>query len=147
MKRILAPFIGIAAFFILIFFLSYVFPPLMEFLAWWFLTKESISAPLSTGQTVLIDIITHIITYISVGAIFGFLGWFDKKAMHYAYVLISEAVSLGLLILLRFIIDYYWVIFIILGVLVVVAVVLFIILKVRDKDKKDDGEPDEEEEE
>ncbi len=117
----------------------------MEFLAWWFLAKETVSAPLSTGQTVLIDIITHIITYISVGAIFGFLGWFDKKAMHYAYVAISEVVSLGLLVLLRFIIDYYWIIFIILGVLIVTAVTLFVIL--RTKDKNDNENPKEEEEE
>ena len=147
MKKLLAPFVGIAAFFILIFFLSYVFPPLMEFLAWWFLTKETISAPLSTGQTVLVDIITHIVTYISVGALFGFLGWFDKKAMHYVYVLISEAVSLGLFVLLRFIIDYYWIIFIILGVLVVVAIALFIILKMRDKGSEDGSKEAVEEEE
>lgn len=119
----------------------------MEFLAWWFLTKETISAPLSTGQTILIDIITHLITYISVGAIFGFLGWFNGKVMHYAYVGISEVVSLGLLVLMRFIIDYYWVIFIILGVLILTAVVLLIILKIRDKKDKNSKDYAEEEEE
>lgn len=133
MKKILAPFIGIAAFFILILFLSYVFPPLIEFLAWWFLTKETITAPLSTGQAVLIDIITHAVMYISVGALFGFLGWWNSDAMHVVYVIGSEVISLLLALLLRFIIDYYWILFIVLGLIVVAAIVLFTLTKKKEK--------------
>lgn len=138
MRKLFAPFIAIAAFIIAIVFLAYVFPPLMEFLAWWFVTKESISAPLSTGQTILIDIVTHLITYASVGVIFGFLGWWNKDAMHIVYVIISEVISLLLALLLRFVIDYYWVIFIILGVLLITAIVLFVILKFKEKKEKED---------
>ena len=138
MRKLFAPFIAIAAFIIAIVFLAYVFPPLMEFLAWWFVTKEVVSAPLSTGQTILIDIVTHLITYASVGVIFGFLGWWNKDAMHIGYAVISEVISLLLALLLRFIIDYYWIIFIILGVLLITAIVLFIILKSKEKKEEED---------
>lgn len=138
MRKLFAPFIAIAAFIIAIVFLAYVFPPLMEFLAWWFVTKETVSAPLSIGQTILIDIVTHLITYASVGVIFGFFGWWNKDAMHIVYVVISEVISLLLALLLRFIIDYYWIIFIILGVLLITAIVLFIILKSKEKKEEED---------
>ena len=138
MRKLFAPFIAIAAFIIAIVFLAYVFPPLMEFLAWWFVTKETVSAPLSTGQTILIDVVTHLITYASVGVLFGFLGWWNKDAMHIVYVVISEVISLLLALLLRFIIDYYWIIFIILGVLLITAIVLFIILKSKEKKEEED---------
>lgn len=126
MRRLFAPLIGIAALFILIFFLQYVFPPLMNFLAWFFLAKEEINAPLTTGQAVAIDIATHAITYASVGAIFG---WFNKDTMHVTYVILSEAIALALAVLLRFVLDYYWIIFIILGVFLAVGVTLFALLK------------------
>ena len=139
MRKLFAPFIAIAAFIIAIVFLAYVFPPLMEFLAWWFVTKEAVSAPLSTGQTILIDIVTHLITYASVGVIFGFLGWWNKDVMHIVYVIVSEVISLLLALLLRFVIDYYWIIFIILGVLLITGIVLFVVLKSKEKkEEKDD---------
>lgn len=133
MRKLFAPVLGILALVVAIFFLSYVVPPLFEFLAWWFLTKETITAPLSTGQAVLIDVITHAITYISVGVLFGFLGWWNSDAMHVVYVIGSEVISLLLALLLRFIIDYYWILFIVLGLLVVAAIVLFILAKKKEK--------------
>ena len=133
MRKVFAPILGILAFVVAIYFLSYVFPPLFEFLAWWFLTKETITAPLSTGQAVLIDIITHAITYISVCVLFGFLGWWNSDAMHVAYVIGSEVISLLLALLLRFIIDYYWILFIVLGLLAAATIVLFILTKKKDK--------------
>ena len=138
MKKLFAPFVAIAAFIIAIVFLAYVFPPLMEFLAWWFVTKEAVSAPLSTGQTILIDIVTHLITYASVGVIFGFLGWWNKDTMHIVYVVVSEVISLLLVLFLRFIIEYYWILFIILGALLIVAIVLFVILKSKEKKEEED---------
>ena len=137
MKKVFAPILGILAFVITIYFLSYVVPPLFEFLAWWFLTKETITAPLSTGQAVLIDIITHVVTYVSVGVLFGFLGWWNSDAMHVAYIIGSEVISILLALLLRFIIDYYWILFIILGLLIVGAIVLYILTK--KADIKNDG--------
>lgn len=99
--------------------------------------NEEINAPITTGQAVLIDLITHLITYASVGAIFGSLGWFNGKAMHYGYVIISEVVALGLAILLRFILDYYWIIFIIVGVIVITTITIAIIFKLRNKKKEE----------
>lgn len=139
MKKVCAPILGILAFVVAIYFLSYVVPPLFEFLAWWFLTKETITAPLSTGQAVLIDIITHVITYISVGVLFGFLGWWNSDAMHVVYVIGSEVVLLLLALLLRFIINYYWILFIVLGLLVVGAIILSILTKKKgNKDNKEE---------
>lgn len=137
MKKILAPIVSIATFFIVIFILSYVFPPVMKFVTWWFITKEEVNASINTGQAILIDIITHLVTYAAVGAIFGFLGWFDSDAMHYAYVVISEVIALALAILMRFILDYYWIIFIILGILVAAAITMVIILKAKEKKKEE----------
>ena len=137
MKRLFAPIISIVAFLVVIFILSYVIKPLGDFLAWWFLTKEEINAPITTGQAILIDIITHLITYASVGVIFGTIGWFDSDAMHVAYVIISEVIALALAILLRFILDYYWIIFIIVGVIVITTIIVSIIFKVRNKKKEE----------
>jgi len=139
MRKVFAPILGILVFVVVIYILSYVVPPLFEFLAWWFLTKETATAPLSTGQAVLIDIITHAIIYIFVGILFGFMGWWDSDVMHVVYVIGSEVVSLLLALLLRFIIHYYWILFIILGLLVVGAVILSILTKKEDNtDTKDE---------
>lgn len=137
MKKLFAPIISIVAFLIVIFILSKFIPALANFLAWWFITKEEINAPISTGQAILIDLITHLITYASVGVIFGTIGWFDSDAMHVAYVIISEAIALALAILLRFILNYYWIIFIIIGVIVITTIIVSIILKVRNKKKEE----------
>ncbi len=133
MKKLLAPFISIIAFLLIIFIFSYVFPPIANFLAWWFITKEEINAPISTGQAVIIDIITHAITYGAVGMIFSTLGWFNGKAMHITYVAISEVIALSLALLMRFIIDYYWIIFIIIGVLLIGAIVLYVLTSRKNK--------------
>ena len=129
MKKLFVPIISVVVFLVVIFILSYVIKPLGYFLAWWFITKEEINAPITTGQAFLIDLITHLITYASVGVIFGTIGWFDSDAMHVAYVIISEVIALALAILLRFILDYYWIIFIIVGVLFVTAVITCVITK------------------
>ena len=71
MKKICASISGVIVVVAILYVLSYVLPPLARFLAWWFVTSETIKAPLTTGQAILIDIITHGITYLSVGAIFG----------------------------------------------------------------------------
>ncbi len=133
MKKLLAPFISIIAFLLIIFIFSYVFSPIANFLAWWFITKEEINAPILTGQAVIIDIITHAITYGAVGVIFSTLGWFNSKAMHITYVAISEVIALGLALLMRFIIDYYWIIFIIIGVLLIGAIVLYVLTSRKNK--------------
>ncbi len=132
MKKILAPVISVVAVFAMILIFSYVFPWLANFLSWWFITKEEINAPISTGQAVIIDIITHLITYSAVGALFGYFGWFNGKAMHYAYVIISGVFALSLAVLLRFIWDYYWIIFIALGLLIALLIV-FLILNLKKK--------------
>ena len=137
MKKLFAPIFSFAAFLFLLFILSNFIPALANFLAWWFITKEEINAPITTGQAVLIDIITHLITYASVGVLFGVLGWFNGKVMHIVYVVVSEVVALGLAILLRFILDYYWIIFIIVGVIVMTTIIVSIIYKVRNKKKEE----------
>ena len=137
MKKLFAPIISIVAFLVVIYILLYVIKPLGDFFAWWFLTKEEINAPITTWQAIGIDAITHLITYASVGVIFGTIGWFDSDAMHVAYVIISEFVALALAILLRFILDYYWIIFIIVGVIVIATITFAIIFKVRNKKKEE----------
>ena len=81
MKKLFAPIIAFVLFFVIIFILSKVVKTVGEFISWWFITKEEINAPITTGQAILIDIITHLITYASVGAIFVLLGYFDSDAM------------------------------------------------------------------
>lgn len=137
MKKFFAPIISFVAFLIVIFILSKVIKSVGDFLAWWFITKEEINAPITTGQAILIDLIAHLITYVSVGAIFGLLGWFNGKAMHVSYLIISEIVALALAVLLRFILDYYWVIFIIIGVMGVTTITFTIIFKFRNKTKEE----------
>ena len=131
MKKLFAPFISIGLFILFIYILSYVLEPVANFLAWFFLTKKEVENTLTTGQAILIDIFTHIATYSIVGAIFNALGAFDKNGMHLLYVIISELISLGLAILMRFIIDYYWIIFIILGIMVLTVIGFYLYKKYR----------------
>lgn len=138
MKKIFAPIIGALAFLGILYFLSYVLPPLAEFLAWWFVTSETIKAPLTTAQVIIIDLITHGITYLSVRVIFGFIGWWNSECMHYVYVVISEVVSLLLALLLRFIITYYWIIFIILGLLIVLGILFYFLARKKTKEEQKD---------
>ena len=133
MKRILAPLIALGLLFLLAFFLQNVFPPLVNFLAWFYLTKETISAPITTGQAIVIDIATHFITYSFVGSLFGLFGSCDEKWMHVVYVIASEVVSLTLVVPLRFILDYYWILIIVLGVLLIGAITLYILTKKKEK--------------
>ena len=136
MKNLFGPFISLAGFFLAIFILTKVVPGVMNFFEWWFLTSESVTSVLNTEQIVFIDTITHIVTYSAVGTIFGFFNYWDKKAMHYVYVIISEIVALALAVMLRFILDYYWIIFIIIGVFLLIALTFYIISK-KKKEKKD----------
>lgn len=137
MKKLFAPVISLVVFLFLIFILSSFIPALANFLAWWFITKEEINAPITTGQAVIIDLITHAITYVSVFIIFATLDWWNSKAMHYIYVVISEVVALGLAILMRFIIDYYWIIFIIIGVVIVASIIITVIIRTQKKKKEE----------
>ena len=138
MKKIIGPVFGALAGIGILYALSYVLPPIGEFLAWWFVTSETIKTSLTTGQVILIDLITHGITYLSVGAIFGFVGWWNSECMHYVYVAISEIVSLLLALLLRFIITYYWIIFIILGLLIVLGILFYFLAKKKTKEEQKD---------
>lgn len=129
-KKVGVSIIGILLFiFVILPILSKVIKPLGEFLAWWFITKEEINAPITTTQAIIIDVATHFITYIAVGIIFGTIGWFDSDVMHYAYVVISELIALGLAILLRFILDYYWIIFVIIGIFFLTAIIIYLVHK------------------
>ena len=138
MKKICASISGVIVVVAILYVLSYVLPPLARFLAWWFVTSETIKAPLTTGQAILIDIITHGITYLSVGAIFGFLGWWNSDCMHYVYVAISEVISLLLALLMRFIINYYWVIFIVLGLLIGLGILFYFLPNKKPKEEQKD---------
>ena len=140
MKKIFSPILGVLAVVGTLFILSYVVPPLLEFFAWWFLTSETIKAPLTTGQAVLIDLITHGITYLCVGAIFGFLGWWNSDCMHYVRITVSEIISLGLALVMRFIITYYWIIFIVLGLLVGLGILFYFLPKKKPKEEQKDEE-------
>ena len=137
MRKIVDSVIGVVLGLVVLFILSKVVKPVGDFLAWWFVTKEEINAPITTGQAVIIDLITHAITYVAVFILFAALDWWNSKAMHYVYVAVSEVVALGLAILLRFILDYYWIIFIIVGVLVITTIIVSIIFKVRNKKKEE----------
>lgn len=131
MKKLFEPLISIGLFILVIYILSYVLKPVANFLAWFFLTKKEVEITLTTGQVILIYIFTHIVTFGIVGAVFNVLGVFDKNGMHLLYVIISELISLGLAILMRFTIEYYWIIFIILGIMILIAIGFYLYKKRR----------------
>ena len=136
MKRFFVPLISLVALFLSIFILTKVIPPLAELWAWFFITKEEVDSTITTGQAILIDILTHLITYFSVGVIFAFLNTWNSKNMHYACIIISEFISLCLTVLLRFILDYYWIILIILGIILTTGVVMLFIARRKTKTKE-----------
>ena len=137
MKKAFGPILSIIGLLLAAFILSKVVPAVGTFFAWFFITKEEMEAPLTTGEIVIIDIITHLVTYSLVGVIFGFSGKWDKQNMHYVYVIISGVISLGLAVLLRFIIDYYWILLIILGICLVAVGIILIKIRKNSKAEKD----------
>ncbi len=128
MKRVISFLFKLAAIVLLLFFLAHLLPPLMDFFAWLFLTKEEAEVPLSSFWSIIIAIAAHLATFSLVGSIFEFLGWFNSSAMKITYVVISEIIALALVLLLRFILDYYWVILIVLAVFVLAGVIVFWLL-------------------
>ena len=139
MKKIFAPLISIATFVFVVFLLSKIITPVAELLAWFFITKEEVSSTLTTGQAILIDILTHLITYASVGGIFAYLNAWNSQNMHYAYIIISEIISLCLAVLLRFILDYYWILLILLGIILTTGVIMFFLARRKNKTEELNG--------
>lgn len=140
MKRFFVSLISLVALFLSIFILTKVIPPLAELWAWFFITKEEVDSTITAGQAILIDFLTHLITYASVGAIFAFLNAWNSQNMHYAYIIISEVISLCLAVLLRFILDYYWIILIILGIILIIGVVMLFLARRKAKTEELNGE-------
>lgn len=136
-NRFLGPIMPIIVLLLVAFIFSKVIPAVESFFEWFFITKEEMSAPLTTGQVIIIDIITHLITYYLVGVLFELSGKWNKRDMHYVSLIISEAVSLGLAVMLRFIIDYYWVLFILWGIFAVALGIVFIKTRKNTKAKED----------
>ena len=134
-KKIVSVVASIAAF-IILFFLLKNLSQIVDFILWFYLLKEGLSAPINTIQVILIDSITHILTFLLVGSVFAYLGWWDKNAMKVLYAIVSEIVSLVLIVLVRFFINYFWVLFIILGLFAIALIVLEILKKRISKNKK-----------
>ena len=131
MKKIFIPLCVILVLYFFVFVFSYIMPSLTNLLVWYFLLKRDISSELSTIEVVLIDFSTHIITYSFIGLLFSFLNLWDKKIMHFSYGFVSEIVSLGLCVFLRFILHYWWIIVVIIAILLVGLIMLLIILSVK----------------
>ena len=128
-KKIVSVVVSIVAFVILFFLLKHL-SQIADFILWFYLLKEGLSAPITTIQVILIDSITHVLTFLFVGSAFAYFGWWDKNAMKALYVIVSEIISLVLIVLVRLFINYYWILFVVLG-LFVIALIVFEILKKR----------------
>ncbi len=61
--------------------------------ALWLIKLDLTSPDVSIGSQIVIKILTFLITYAAVGALFKALGWFDSDAMHIVYVVISTILS------------------------------------------------------
>ena len=128
-KKIVSVVVSIVAFVILFFLLKHL-SQIVDFILWFYLLKEGLSAPITTIQVILIDSITHVLTFLFVGSVFAYFGWWNKNTMEALYVIVSEIISLVLIVLVRLFINYYWILFVVLG-LFVIALIVFEILKKR----------------
>ena len=138
MNKVFAPLLGIGSLVLAAFILTEVVAPVAEFFAWFYLTKQELESALSTGQVVAVDTLTHIITYTAVGALFSWLRAWDSEKMSIVYFIISETLSLGFMVLLRWLITYYWILLIILGVVLVAGVALIVLNIKRKKEENHD---------
>lgn len=90
MKKLLAPVVGIGL--LLLIAKTDILQSICNFALW--LIKLDLTSPdVSIGSQIVIKILTFLITYAAVGALFNALSWFDSKTMHIVYVVISTILS------------------------------------------------------
>lgn len=138
MNKIFAPLLGIGSLLLAAFILTEVVAPVAEFFAWFYLTKQELESALSTGQVVALDALTHIITYTAVGALFSWLRAWNSEKMSIVYFIISEILSLGFMLLLRWLITCYWILMVVLGIVLVAGLILIALNIKRKKEEEHD---------
>lgn len=90
MKKVLAPIVGIGI--LLLIANTNILQALGNFALW--LIKLDLTSPdVSIGGQIVIKVLTFLITYAAVGALFNALNWFDSDVMHIVYVVISTILS------------------------------------------------------
>ncbi len=111
----------------------------------WLITLQYNSPDISIFGQLVAKYGTWLITYVLVGLLFDWLGWFNSSAMKIVYFIASTIISFLLSWLIMVLENYLWIIAIVVGSLllfVIALVILVIVVKKKNKNKK---EPKEEE--
>lgn len=130
-------FIGLPIIALILYLLGWllgtVFPVVMDFIQWWLKVEDYATEKISTAGLIIIDIISAPIVYLSVGAIFDALGWYDSKVMHYVNLGLSAIITVGMALIVRIFIDYWWAMLI----AIIICLIIFVTLKITKMCKTD----------
>ena len=117
---------AIAAIIILLLLCSGALADITRFFAWLFALQYA-QPETSVVGGIVVRILTFMVSYSLVGAIFNALGWFNSKAMSIVYFVVSTLLGFALAYLVWTIEQYILIIEIIFGVIVLFAIVFLIV--------------------
>lgn len=104
--------------------IGHIFPVLTDFVMWWLKLDNYATEKMPTWGLIVLDLMVAPVVYLCVGTIFDALGRYDKGAMHYTNLLLSSVLTVGVSLVVRFFIDYWWIMLIVIGVGIVVIVLI-----------------------
>lgn len=99
-----------------------VFEWIWKFFAWLFMLNMT-SSEVTLGGAIIVRIVTFAISYTAVGALFDWLDWFNSRAMHLVYFIISTIVSFVLCYIVMLIETYWKLISIIFGIIICIILI------------------------
>ena len=129
MKKVLGFLLGLA---LIAFLCSELFTNSVKFFLWLFTLQYSQPETTIVGG-ILVRILTFIVSFSTVGAVFGAFGWFNSKLMKVAYFIVSTIVGFATAYVVWQIEKHILIVGIILGVIALLAIAFIIVLAIVDK--------------
>ena len=106
----------------------------------WLITLDMEAPAISIVGQIIAKYGTWAITFILVGSLFEFIGWFNSKAMAIVYAATSIVVSFVLSWVIMIIEQYL--LFIVIGIIILLAISIAVLIIVRKRNKKKEEQND-----
>ena len=101
----------------------------------WYITINFEESPLSITGQILCRVLSFALSYLLVGALFIWIGWFNSRAMRIAYFFISLFVSLVVSYIIMIFEQHMVLICCLLIGISLATVTVILVLKIRSKEK------------
>ena len=129
MKKALGFLLGLA---LIAFLCSGFFSDSVKFFAWLFTLKYS-QPETSVVGGIVVRILAFVVSFSTVGAVFGAFGWFNSKLMKVSYSIVSTIVSFATAYVVWQVEKHILIVGIILGLIALLAIVFIIVSVLADK--------------